>query len=171
MSNKVRYGLSNLHIAFRKADGTYEIPIKVEGVVGYSPEPAGDSVEFYADNRLYYSATANNGYTADLECALIPDEILARMIGSVIDANGGLLELSNGEQAEFAILAQVDGDVRNRRFVYYSCKASRPKQEHKTTEKTKEPTTETLSVTIAPTIISGKSAVKYTLELNDTIGF
>jgi len=129
MANKVRFGLSNLHIAFRKLDGTYEIPTKISGVVGYSPEPAGDSSEFYADNTLYYNATSNNGYTADLECALIPDEILARMIGSEVDDNGGVLEVSDGEQAEFAIIAQVDGDQKNRRFVYYSCKRQKNLQQ------------------------------------------
>ena len=65
-------------------------------------------------------------------------------------------------------MAQVLGDIRNRRFVYYRCTAARPNQSHTTTTDTTTPTTETLSLTMLPLEVGGKKIVKGVIELSET---
>ena len=167
--NKVTFGLDNVHVAFL-VDGTttsWETPVKIPGAVRFAPEPQGEETTFYADNGPYFSYTSNNGYTAELEMANLPDNILAKMLGWEIDANGMLVETTDGEPKEFALLGQILGDKKNRRFVYYRCKASRPTAEHNTRAESVEPTTQTLNITILPIEINGKNVVRGVIELND----
>ncbi|UYL94215.1 major tail protein [Geobacillus phage vB_GthS_PT9.1] len=168
--NKVTFGLSNVHIAFLsdEATPTWETPVKIPGAVRFAPEPQGEDVTFYADDGPYWAYTSNNGYTAELEMANLPDEILAEMLGWEIDANGMLVETTDGMPKEFALLGQIKGDQRNRRFVYYRCKASRPSSEHNTRGESTEPATQTLNITILPIEINGKNVVRGVIELNDT---
>jgi len=168
-ANKVTFGLDNVHIAFL-VDGAapyWKTPVKIPGAVRFAPEPQGEESTFYADNGPYFSYTSNIGYTAELEMANLPDEILAEMLGWEIDANGMLVETTDGEQKEFALLGQILGDKKNRRFVYYRCKANRPTAEHNTRGESVEPTTQTLDITILPIEIGGKNVVRGVIELND----
>lgn len=167
--NKVTFGLDNVHVAFL-VDGTttsWETPVKIPGAVRFAPEPQGEDTTFYADNGPYFTYTSNNGYTAELEMANLSDEVLAEMLGWEIDANGMVVETTDGEQKEFALLGQILGDKKNRRFVYYRCKASRPTAEHNTRAESVEPTTQTLNITILPIEINGKNVVRGVIELND----
>jgi|SRR5690625_157149 len=171
MANKVRYGLEQVHIAFRDDDESgkpsWETPIAIPGAVNFSANPDGGESTFYADNTKYYTRNTNNGYTAELEMALVPDEVLAQLLGWEIDGSGMLVEDAEGVPAEFALMAQVQGDARNRRFVYYRCTASRPTQTHATTTDTTEPTTETLNLTIMPLDVDGRRLVRGVIELDD----
>ncbi|MGG3821096.1 major tail protein [Geobacillus thermodenitrificans] len=168
--NKVTFGLDKVHIAFLTDDTTptWETPVAIPGAVRFSPEPQGEESTFYADNGPYFTYTSNNGYTAELEMANIPDDVLAEMLGWEIDANGMLVETTDGMPKEFALLGQILGDKKNRRFVYYRCKASRPTAEHNTRGESVEPTTQTLNITILPIEIGGKNVVRGVIELNDT---
>lgn len=170
--NKVTFGLEKVHIAFFDENAVpqpaWETPIAIPGAVRFSPEPQGEESTFYADNGPYFTYTSNNGYTAELEMANIPDDVLAEMLGWEIDANGMLIETTDGEPKEFALLGQILGDKKNRRFVYYRCKASRPTSEHNTRGESVEPTTQTLNVRILPIEINGKNVVRGVIELNDT---
>ncbi|MFZ5645816.1 MAG: major tail protein [Bacillota bacterium] len=143
-------------------------PTAIPGAVRFTPTPQGQEVKFYADNGLYFTATSNDGYTAELEAALIPDSILAEMLGWRIDTNGMLVEVADGVQKEFALMGQVEGDSKNRRFVYYQCKAARPAKEHSTKGEAIEVKTDVLTLTITPITINGEKVVKGTMELNDT---
>ncbi|TDX52139.1 major tail protein [Orenia marismortui] len=141
-------------------------PEHIPGVVGFSTSPEGDTTEFYADNTKYFTYTTNNGYTGDLEQALIPRDVLAEMLGQVIDNNGMLVESANDNSKEFALMFQVQGDKKNRRLVYYRCQADRPSEDNNTSESSVTPTTDTLNLTMLPTEDDNKY-VKGTLELAD----
>ena len=143
-------------------------PVAIPGVVNFSATPDGGENAFYADNTKYYVRYSNNGYTGELEMALFPDEVLAEMLGWEIDDNGMLVENADGVAKEFALMAQVQGDTRNRRFVYYRCTAARPNQANSTTTENMTPTTETLSLTMLPLKVGGKKIVKGVIELNET---
>lgn len=170
--NRVRFGLEQVHIAFRKEDvggaPSWDTPIAIPGAVNFSANPDGGESTFYADNTKYYTRRTNNGYTAELEMALVPDEILAQMLGWEIDGNGMLVEDAEAVPKEFALMGQVQGDARNRRFVYYRCIASRPTQTHGTTTDTTTPTTETLNLTILPLEVNGKKLVRGVIEPDGT---
>lgn len=144
------------------------VPQTIPGAVRFTPTAQGQESTFYADNGPYFVVTANNGYTAELEMALVSDAILAEMLGWRIDSNGMLVELSAGVPKRFALMGQVEGDDKNRRFVYYDCQASRPAKEHSTKGETIEPKTDVLNLTIFPIEINGEDVVKGVLELSAT---
>ena len=99
--------------------------------------------------------------------ALVPQDILAEMLGWEVD-DGILVEIADGQPKEFALLGQVLGDERNRRFVYYNCFASGPADNAATTTDTATPTTETLNITILPIDHNGMKIVKSVIERDDT---
>ena len=167
--NKVRFGLDNVAIALLKDDESgYETPVKIPGAVNLSTSPEGDNEVFYADNGPYYTIATNAGYTGDLEIALIPDDIKAKILGWSIDNNGALVEVADAVAKPFALLFEVNGDQKKRRNVFYSCTASRPEEENATTEDTATPTTETLSITMIPREINDKKVTKLSIELSET---
>jgi len=172
--NKVTFGLEKVHIAFFDDQApdqpAWKTPISIPGAVRWTPTAVGDSTNFYADNTLYFSYTANNGYTGELEMANVPDAILAEMLGWEIDENGALIEVSDAIPKHFALMGQIQGDKRNRRFVYYDCVASRPAKERQTKAESITPATDVLNLTISPIEIGGKMIVRGEMELSDTNG-
>lgn len=168
-SNKVKFGLSNVHIAkITETDGeiTYGTPIAMPGAVSLTAEPEGDTTPFYADNIQYFVAVANNGYTGDLEIAMTPKEFLTQILGQDEDTNGALFESSDDINARFALMGEIEGDAKKRRFIYYDCTAARPSAEMNTIEDTKEPQTDTISITMAAR--STDHVIKAVIEPNDT---
>lgn len=163
--NKVKFGLNNVHIAklTETEEGiTYGTPFAVPGAVGLTAEPEGDTTPFYADNIKYYIAVANNGYTGDLEIAMTPKEFLTQILGQLEDTNGALIESANDINARFALMGEIEGDVKKRRFVYYDCTATRPSAEMNTVEESKEPQTDTISITMAAR--SSDNVIKAVIE-------
>jgi len=170
MSNKVTFGFRKVHIAFFDDVNlpTWETPSSVPGAVRWTPSVVGESSPFYADDMTYYVVDTNNGYTAEWELANLPDVIKAKMLGWEIDDNGMIVEVADGKPKKFAIMGEVQGDQRNRRFVYYDCQASRPAKERTTKADSTTPTTDVLSITVSPIEIGGKMVVMGDLELSDT---
>ena len=158
MGNKVKYNLKNVHAAKLTetvADGvttfTYATPKAIPGAVSISLDAEGESSPFYADGIVYFRSSTNNGYSGDLEIALIPEWFRTEILQEALDAKGVLVENSNvTESVKFALLFEFDGDVIAIRHVLYSCSASRPSIASETKEDTIEPGTETLSVTADP---------------------
>ena len=80
MGNKVKYNLKNVHAAKMTetvTDGvttfTYATPKAIPGAVSISLDAEGESSPFYADGIVYFRTVTNNGYSGDLEIALIPE--------------------------------------------------------------------------------------------------
>ena len=153
-TNKVKYGISNVHYAKMTVanDGTisYGTPVAIPGAVSLSADPEGDTSPFYADNIVYYTSVSNNGYSGDLEVAMLPDSFLTDILGAEIDSNGAIFEANDDTVSQFALMFQMDGDKANRRVCYYNVTAQRPSTEANTTEDSKEPQTDTISITMAP---------------------
>ncbi len=164
--NKVKFGLSNCYMApfTIGQDGTYTYssPIAVPGAVNLSLSPAGDTNDFYADNVIYFSSTANQGYEGDLEIALIPDEIRTAILGETVDSNGAYVENAEDKFAGFAFGFQINGDQTNRKYWYYNCSLTRPNTESATTESTITPNTDTLTIKAMPRL--SDKAVRVFLE-------
>ena len=156
MANKIKYGLSNVYYAVATDDGTgtltYGSPVAWPGAVSLSLSASGDKNDFFADNVIYYTSTANNGYEGDLETALIPEGFRTSCLGEVLDAKGFYVEKSNQAAAEFALMFQFEGDENATRHCLYRCKASRPEVSGQTKEAAVEPQTESVTITAMPRI-------------------
>ncbi len=155
MSNKVKYNLKNVHAALltKTKNGTYsyETPKPIPGAVSISLEAEGESNPFYADGIVYFRTSSNNGYSGDLELALIPEWFRTVILKEKLDTNGVLIESADITETEkFALLFEFDGDKKAIRHVMYNCSATRPAIESETKEETIEPGTETLSLTCDP---------------------
>ena len=157
--NKIKYNLKNVHVALltETADSganityTYAAPKAVPGAVSLSLDAEGDSNPFYADGIVYYRSIANNGYSGDLEIALIPDWFRTEILQDTLDSKGVLIENEvQTASVKFALLFEFDGDVKAIRHVMYNCTAARPAIESQTKEASIEPGTETLSISADP---------------------
>lgn len=168
--NKVYFGLSNVHVAFSNGEGTWETPVHVPGAVELTTDAEGDQNIFYADNGPYYTANANAGYTGELTMADIPDEILSKMLGWLIDDNGALVEISDGVPTTFALMFEIQGDKVPRRHVIYNVTLSRPSDDYQTTEDTTEINPPSFDYTATVVNIDGRNLVTAKLKKNETNG-
>ena len=112
--NKVKFGLSNVHIAkITETNGevTYGTPFPMPGARSLTADPEGETTPFYADNIKYYIATSNQGYTGELEVAMLIKEFFTQILGQQEDTNGALFESADDTIARFALMGEIDGDV------------------------------------------------------------
>ena len=158
MGNKIKYNLKNVHAAVMTATVTngvtsysYGTPQAIPGAVSISLDAEGESSPFYADGIVYYRTFANNGYSGDLEIALIPEWFRTEILKETLDAKGVLVERAdNTDSVKFALLFEFDGDINCIRHVMYRCSSSRPSIESETKEDTIEPGTEKLTIAADP---------------------
>lgn len=150
-TNKIKYGIKNVTFfpATIAADGsaTYGEAIPVPGAVSLSLDQQGETTPFHADNIVYYTSVANNGYEGDLEVAKIPDAVLTGILGYVEDTNKVLVEDANAAVVHFAMAFQFEGDVHAKRHILYNCTMNRPSVAGSTKEEAIEPETETVTIT------------------------
>lgn len=158
MGNKIKYNLKNVHaakltktVASGETTFSYDTPRAIPGAVSISLDAEGESSPFYADGTVYYRSVSNNGYSGDLELALIPEWFRTEILQETKDANGVLAERSDiTESVYFALLFEFDGDINAIRHVLYNCTSSRPSIESETKEDNIEPGKETLTITADP---------------------
>lgn len=136
MANKVKFGLKNVHYALvtetvneltGAITSTYGTPARWPGAVNLSLDPDGsDDENFDADDMVYYVIQgANNGYTGSFESALVPEAVEKAVLGAREDTNGVIAESSDDVRKHVALMFEIDGDEKARRFVLYKVLFSR----------------------------------------------
>lgn len=174
MANKIKYGIKNVYYAVATIDNTgaatYDTPVAIPGAVSVSLSAQGDNEPFYADNIVYYTTIANNGYEGDLEVARLPDSFYEDVLGNVVADNDLVYEDANASPIHFALMFQFEGDESARRHVMYNCVATRPDVAGSTKEDTITPETETLSITATSIYVTAldTDVVKAYLNEGDT---
>lgn len=162
--NIVSFGLENAHYALITEEAgviTYGTPIPMPGSVELSLEPNGDAIEFWADNKLYYSEDNNQGYNGTLNIASIPQTFAVDCLGEEIDeTTGTMAEIADAKKKKFALLFEFIGDAKATRHVVYQCMASRPTISSSTKTTGSEPSTTELAFKATPTTFDGKRYVK-----------
>ena len=119
IKNRVKFGLRNCHYAKATLgeDGkvTFGTPVAMPGAVSLSLDAEGDNDPFYADDTVYYMVSNNNGYSGDLEIALIPESFLTDI----------LKEGKTAEEMLRGILAPLDPVVTDTTDCSFYCSCSR----------------------------------------------
>jgi len=154
-SNKITYGLSNVHvwpITSVAADGkpTYGTVINMPGAIEMSLSAEGDTATFYADNILYWTAEANNGYSGSLTIAEMPEDFAQKVLNQIKDNNGVLIEDSTATGTEFAMAFEFEGDINKKRILFYRCTAGRPDVGSSSKEDKIEPNKQEISIKASP---------------------
>lgn len=153
--NKIKYNLKNVYAAILTktvSAYTYGTPQRIPGAVSLSLDAEGENSPFFCDGVVYFRAPSNNGYSGDLEIALIPEWFREDVLQETKDSNNVFIETNElHEPVYFALLFEFDGDQKAIRHVLYNCSVSkRPTIASQTKEATIEPGTETLSLTADP---------------------
>ena len=145
----VRFGLSNVHYATHASGGaTFETPVAIKGAVQLTTTPEGDSATFFADNRAYYVAETNNGYSGTLEVAAVNEDFLKTVLGYKADETSGLTyETTEAQPTPVVLLFEVDGNEEKQRGALYGVTFLRMDTEANTRSDSTDPDTVTLNFT------------------------
>lgn len=169
-SNKVKYGLSNVHYSKITLTTTGSIqfatPVAIPGAVNLSLAPDGRAEVVYANGIEYIASTESNGYTGSLEMARFPDKFMEDIFGSVTGQGGLIVEDAAVEPARFALLFEFAGDAKRTRHVLYNCVCTRPEIGSSTSTQNLDPETESCTLNAMPlpldannmAIVKGKCA-------------
>lgn len=159
MANKVQYGLKNVHYAKLTVTTTgaitYGTPVAWPGAVSLGLDAEGDVSNFFADDVIYFTAVANNGYSGDFESAMVPDSFRTDIMGETVTTDGVYIENSNTQPEAFALLFEFNGDQNATKYALYNCKMTRPGLESSTKEDGIEVQTVTGEITAAPRTTDG----------------
>lgn len=154
--NKVHYDLTNVHVAALTIDleaGTVSFgePKRLYGAISMDLAAQGEVIKLRADGMDYYVTYGNNGYSGDLNLAMVPDWFKQEYLGNTLsEKDKVLVENAQAEHKPFAMLFEFLGDKAHRRHVLYSCTANRPNIKGENKENQKEADTETLAMTSSP---------------------
>ena len=152
--NKVKFGLRNCYYAKAtmgaSGDISFDTPVAMPGAVSLSLDPEGESENFYADDSVYFVVSTNNGYSGDLELALIPESFLKDIMHENEDTNGVIVENKDAQPEHFALLFDFTGDQKKIRHCMYYCTAQRAGIAGDTKEDKTEVKTEKLTIKSTP---------------------
>ena len=118
MANRV-VGLKNIHIAKLKADGKYEVPIKLVGAKSVKTTNENNEIAFYSDDIMDYYGNALTAMSIEVEMAYLTPEIEALLTGKEITSNGAMVTGTSDAQATVAFLYEMSTlDKPVRRCLY-----------------------------------------------------
>ena len=146
--SKVHFGLSKAYYAVISGD-TYSNPVALPGAVSLTLNREGSEPEkFWADNIAYFVAPAvNGGYTGTLTLANVPESFLIDVLGEIVDDNGMQVEITDAKTKSFALMYEVEGDVDQKRYVFFNCTAQRVAAAANTKSDSTTPDTQDLEFT------------------------
>lgn len=164
-SNKVMFGMSDLYIGTYTVaeDGTVTMgtPYHQKGAVGFSPEESSDKEDFYADNVAYYTSYTTGKYEGDLTVAKFDDAFKKNFLGYVELDDGGLAQIKNATKPNVYLMFAVQGDIQERKVIFYNGTLGAITREYATIEDSKTPQTEAIATTFVGDNKTGITKVTY----------
>lgn len=128
--NKVEFGLRNCYYAVVTVDEsgkiTYGAPKKLPGAVSITFDKSGDLIRFKADDIDYYTNANNQGYEGTLKLARVPEDFRTEVLKEKKTEKGVLIENSDAQTANIALMFEFQGDVKATRHLLYYCSVNRP---------------------------------------------
>jgi phi13 family phage major tail protein len=151
--NKVEFGLRNCYYAVVTVDEsgkiTYGTPKKLPGAVSITFDKSGDLIRFKADDIDYYTNANNQGYEGTLTLARVPEEFRTEVLKEKKTEKGVLIENSDAQTANIALMFEFQGDVKATRHLLYYCSVNRPSV-GSTTKDSGDPNTTELAMVASP---------------------
>ena len=156
----VRIGLSDLTAWVLKTDDkaslTYDAAFKVAPAVSASISPNTSDDAFYADDVALVSNQTVSSITIELETADIKDEIIAKLLGLEVDANGVVLDNSNKVAPKVALgFRSLKSNGKYKYVVLYKGSFGIGEDEYQTKEDSISFQTSKLTGTFLPTVHDG----------------
>lgn len=151
--NKVEFGLRNCYYAVVTVDEsgkiTYGAPKKLPGAVSITFDKSGDLIRFKADDIDYYTNANNQGYEGTLTLARVPEDFRTEVLKEKKTEKGVLIENSDAQTANIALMFEFQGDVKATRHLLYYCSVNRPSF-GSTTKDSGDPNTTELAMVASP---------------------
>lgn len=151
--NKVEFGLRNCYYAVVTVDEggkiTYGVPKKLPGSVSITFDKSGDLIRFKADDIDYYTNANNQGYEGTLTLARVPEDFRTEVLKEKKTEKGVLIENSDAQTANIALMFEFQGDVKATRHLLYYCSVNRPSF-GSTTKDSGDPNTTELAMVASP---------------------
>ncbi|MCI7638220.1 MAG: phage tail protein [Clostridiales bacterium] len=172
--NKVHYDLTNVYVAPLTVDleaGTvsFGAPKRLPGAISMDLAAQGEQTKLRADAVDYYVTNNNNGYSGDLNVAMVPDWFRQEYLGDTISTTDKVLvENAQAEPKPFAMLYEFLGDKSRRRHCLYNVTASRPNIKGENKDNQKEADTESMTMTALP-LPNGNVKASTTAETPKTV--
>lgn len=152
--NKVKFGLSNVHIfpitAETDTETTYGPAIKYPGAVELALNVDEKEGKFYADNIAYYATYHSSGFSGDLTMAMITPEIWEKIYNVVKDAKGFETVGTGAKTTPCGITFQIEGDASPTVYQLFRCVLGRPSIAAKTIGESPEPETDKVALSVTP---------------------
>lgn len=172
MNNIIEYGLCNVHIAPLLTDDiqgniTYGTPVAVPTSKSLSMKNERTSDNIYADNVVVLNSSKNTGMSGEITFLSITDEIRELILNEEKMENGAMMSTANVRAIPFALMFQIEGDIKNTRHCLYKCFATQPELASKTAEDKNEPNELKLEITSVP-LPTGDIKLKIT---QDQVGY
>ncbi len=171
MSNKVTFGLKNVHYAVATPgeddSWTYEDPKKLRGAQELTAEVISGKTDVYADDRILATLVSNSGSNITLKLTEVDDDFKVDVLGYEKDTNGNLIEVVNHRNKTFALGYEIQGDAKSRRVWYFLCTASPISDATKTKAESIEPNSVTLSITARSIEMGNLSVIRTIAKFGD----
>lgn len=174
MSNKVTFGLTNVHysLATVSEDGVWSFttPKRLIGAQEITTEAIGGSAQVYADDKVLATLVSNSGTTITLKLTALDDEFKKDILGYKEDSESNLVEVLDGEIKTFALGYEIQGDIKARRVWYFLCTATPVGDASKSKTDSIEANSVSLSITARP-IEAGNNLIIRTISYTGNTGY
>ncbi len=140
MSDKVKFGLSNVHYAIISAVSDDGVPTYAGSwkalplAVSMTADVDSNSSAQYADNQKVYETSSITGASITLEMSVISDDFKKDVLGYKTCTNGALIQPTDAVPVRIALAFQIEGDESKTIVHYFNCSVTDPATENANTK-------------------------------------